>query len=176
MSQEMKSRWWKPGHHDNDGAGKFELLLKTFQEIRLESVNYFLDIEAYLSNYFENYQFLKPINFELVISCAQDRVARKYITAMLQNILLRRKITFTSQEERKSAAVKIRTEAAQCKSFFKDVAGDMADFDSPFDTVATLGEVLSSDDEMLSLELGTLCKRYPDVSHEQIFCLLSLPG
>ena len=52
----------------------------------------------------------------------------------------------------------------------------MADFDSPFDTVSTLAEVLSSDDEMLSLELGTLCKRYPDVSHEQIFCLLLLRG
>merc|ERR1711892_573943 len=173
LSQEMKSRWWRPGHHDNDGAGKFELLLKTFQEIRLESVNYLLD-EAFLD--IEDYQFLKPSNFELVISCAQDRVARKYITAMLQNNLLRRKITFTSQEERKSAAVKIRTEAAQCKSFFKDVAGDMADFDPPFDTVSTLAEVLSSDDEMLSLELGTLCKRYPDVSHEQIFCLLLLRG
>ena len=101
---------------------------------RLESVNYlldeaFLDIEAHFSDlltakwqsgsqaidtvcatlddYFEDYQFLKPSNFELVISCAQDRVARKYITAMLQNNLLKRKITFTSQEERKSAAVKI---------------------------------------------------------------------
>ena len=52
----------------------------------------------------------------------------------------------------------------------------MADFDSPFDTVSTLAEVLSSDDEMLSLELGTLCKKYPDVSHEQIFCLLLLRG
>ena len=147
----MKSRWWKPGHHDNEGAGKFENLLKNFQEIRLESVNYlldeaFLDIEAYfsdlltakwqsgsqaidticatLNDYFEDYHFLKPSNFELVISSAQDRVARKYITAMLQNNLLRRKITFTSQEERKSAAVKIRTEAAQCKSFFKDVADE----------------------------------------------------
>ena len=29
---------------------------------------------------------------------------------------------------------------------------------------------------MLSLELGTLCKRYPDVSHEQILCLLLLRG
>ena len=199
----MKSRWWRPGHHDVDGAGKFELLLKTFQDVRQESVNYlldeaFLDIEAYfsdlltskwqsgsqaidticatLNDYFEDYQFLKPSNFELVITSAQDRVARKYITAMLQNNLLRRKITFNSQEERRSAATKIKNESAQCKSFFKDVAGDMADFDSPFDTVATLAEVLSSDDEMLSLELGTLCKRYPDVSHEQIFCLLLLRG
>ena len=113
----MKGRWWKPGgHHDSDGAGKFESLLKTFQEIRQESVNFlldeaFLDIEAYfgdlltgkwqtgsqaidticatLNDYFEDYQFLKPTNFELVITTAQDRVARKYITAMLQNNLLR---------------------------------------------------------------------------------------
>ena len=34
--------------------------------------------------------------------------------------------------------------------------------------------MLASDEEMLSLELGTLCKRYPDVSHEQILCLLLL--
>jgi len=111
-----------------------------------------------------------------VINCAQDRVARKYIAAMLQNNLLRRKITFTSEEERRAAATKIKTEAMQCKSFFKDVAGDMADFDSPFDTLATLAGVLSSDEEMVSLELGTLCKKYPDVTHEQLLCLLLLRG
>ena len=70
-------------------------------------------------------------------------MARKYITAMLQNNLLRRKISFTTQEERRQAASKVRKEAAQAKSFFKDVAGDMADFDSPFDTVSTLAEVLN---------------------------------
>ena len=196
----MKARWWRAGHHETEGAGKFETLLKTFQEIRQvmamvmmemvmvmmvtvtlpqESVHYlldeaFLDIESYfsdlvtpkwqagsqavdticitLNDYFEDYQFLKKTNFELVISCAQvqemtlmlalviilvlvrmlvlkmmvmlvmvlvmiqvmmqvillvmmlvlmmsscpqDRVARKFITAMLQNNLLRRKVTFT---------------------------------------------------------------------------------
>ena len=168
LSQEMKSRWWKPGHHEGEGSGSFELLLKTFQEIRVESVSYlldeaFLDIEAYfselftakwqssnqaidticatLNDYFEDYQFLKASNFELVITTAQERVARKYITSMLQNNLLRRKLSFTSQEERRSSASKVKKEAAQAKSFFKDVAGDMADFDSPFDTVATLAEV-----------------------------------
>ena len=104
----MKSRWWKPGHHDNDGAGNFELLLKIFQEIRLESVNYLLDIEAYLSNLLTTLR-ITSFSSQSTLSCAQDRVARKYITAMLQNILLRRKITFTSQEERKSAAVLIRS-------------------------------------------------------------------
>ena len=28
----------------------------------------------------------------------------------------------------------------------------------------------------VSLELGTLCKKYPDVSHEQLLCLLLLRG
>merc|ERR1719447_1945610 len=203
LSQDMKERWWKAGHHDNQAAAKFELLLRTFQTIREESVSYlldeaFLDIEAYfselftgkwqnsneaidticatLNDYFEDYQFLKPSNFEVVITTAQERVARKYITSMLQNNLLRRKISFSVQDERRSAADKVKKEAAQAKSFFKDVAGEMADFDSPFDTVSTLAEVLGSDEEMLSLELGTLCKRYPDVSHEQILCLLLLRG
>ena len=75
---------------------------------------------------------------------------------------------FDSHDKRKSAAVRIKTKVAQCKSFFKDVAGDIVDFD----TVAMIAEVLSFDDVMLSLELGTLCKRYPDMSHEQIFSLL----
>jgi len=203
LSQEMKARWWRAGHHETEGAGKFETLLKTFQEIRQESVHYlldeaFLDIESYfsdlvtpkwqagsqavdticitLNDYFEDYQFLKKTNFELVISCAQDRVARKFITAMLQNNLLRRKVTFTSEEERRAAAAKIKAESVQCKSFFKDVAGDMADFDSPFDTLATLAGVLSSDEEMVSLELGTLCKKYPDVTHDQLLALLLLRG
>ena len=69
----------------------------------------------------------------------------------------------------------------------------------PFDTLATLAGVLSSDEEMVckqiykpktshldhiywdsqpqvSLELGTLCKKYPDVTHEQLLCLLLLRG
>merc|ERR1711874_902561 len=95
---------------------------------------------------------------------------------MLQNNVLKRKITFNSEEERRTAAEKIKAEAAYCKSFFKEIAGDMADFDSPFDTLNILAEVLASDEEMLSLELGTLSKRYPDVTHDQIFCLLLLRG
>lgn len=47
LSQNMKARWWKSGHHEAEGAGKFEMLLKTFQEIRQESVHYLLD-EAFL--------------------------------------------------------------------------------------------------------------------------------
>lgn len=53
---------------------------------------------------------------------------------------------------------------------------DSVDFDSPFDALSTLAEVLSSDSEMLFLDIGTLVKRYPDVSQEQLFLLLLIRG
>ena len=47
----------------------------------------------------------------------------------------------------------IKVEAMQIKRFFRNVAGDMADFDSPFDALALLAEVLKSDEDFLSLEV-----------------------
>ena len=31
LAQELKSRWWKSGYHDNDATQAFETLLKTYQ-------------------------------------------------------------------------------------------------------------------------------------------------
>lgn len=35
---------------------------------------------------------------------------------------------------------------------------------------------MKSDEEMLSLDIGTLVKSYPDLTHEQLMCLLLLRG
>ena len=41
-----------------------------------------------LQDYFEDYQYLKPKNFESVVTMAQDRVACSYIESMLkQNVV-----------------------------------------------------------------------------------------
>jgi len=209
LSQDMKERWWKAGHHDNHGLAKHEheQLLRTYQEIREWSVDYlldeaFLDIEAFfgdlfttrwqgssqaveticftLKDYFQDYQFLKPKNLHLVILNAQNRVAKKYITSMLQPNLLKRKISPVNEQDRRNVAIQIKQEAGRCKLFFKDVkemaAGGMEDYDSPFDTITLLAEVLAADLEMMSLDLGTLCQRYPDITNDQVFCLLLLRG
>ena len=84
---------------------------------------------------------------------------------------LRRHTTSCFQKtstDRRDAAEKIKTEASQLKRFFHKVAGDMADFDSPFDALALIAEVLGSDEEMLFLDIGTLVKRSPDVTSEQV--------
>ena len=98
LGQELKSRWWKPGHHDNEATNKFELMLKTYQDLLEESSGYlldesFLDIDVHFSellssrwqnttdaidtvcatleDYFDDYSYLKPKNFEKVITFAQ---------------------------------------------------------------------------------------------------------
>ena len=60
---------------------------------------------------------------------------------MLQANLMRRRITFENSEDRRKAAEKIMNEARQLKTFFRKTAGDMADFDSPFDALSLLAEV-----------------------------------
>lgn len=70
--------------------------------------------------------------------------------------------------DRREAAEKVKSEAAQLKRFFHKRSEDMADFDSPFDALALLAEVLGSDEEMLFLDIGTLVKRYPDVTYDQV--------
>lgn len=126
LGQELKERWWKPGHHDNEATNKFELMLKTYQVCRPvyavqafkilpppcrlekrpswaqdlleESSGYlldesFLDIDVHFSellsskwqnttdaidtvcatleDYFDDYSYLKPKNFDKVITFAQ---------------------------------------------------------------------------------------------------------
>ena len=95
-------------------------------------------------DYFEDYQYLKPKNLESVVTLAQDRVACCYIESMLrqQNVVLRSKVKFETAEDRRKAAEKIRGEAEQVKRFFRRVASDVADFDSPFDAISQLSELL----------------------------------
>lgn len=105
-------------------SSNFESVLQIFAELRKDSANYlldeaFMDIEVHfteilsskwstttvavdticatLDGYCGDYAFLRPNNFEQVISEARDRVARRYITAVLvppSNVLKLKKSNF----------------------------------------------------------------------------------
>ena len=108
LAQELKSRWWKPGQHDSVATIKFENLLSIFQNLKSEAAGFlldeaFLDIEIQfakimtpewarpeateaidtvattMEDYFEDYNYLRPKNFEMAVNMAQDRVALQYI-------------------------------------------------------------------------------------------------
>ena len=110
---------------------------------------------------------------EYVIFSAEDLVAKRYITAMLQ-----KKMTFRTSEERLQAAAKIVREVDQLRAFFIRIAPDITTrANSPLDAIAVLAEVLKNDDlEILSLDLHMLVERFPDITEDHLFRLLMLRG
>nr|CAD7396422.1 unnamed protein product [Timema cristinae] len=199
LAQQMKQLYWIPGLHDNEAASKLEALLSTFQQLRDEAAQFlleeaFLDLELHfqdlvtskwlassipvdticvtLEDYFHDYVHLRLRNFDYVISEAQNLVGKKYVSAML-----RKRISFKTYEERKEAALKILKESAQIKAFFTRIAPKVAKFDSPFEIINALAEVLKCEDaEMLSLDLHNLIDKYPDVTQDHLTQLIALRG
>jgi len=200
LAQQMKQHYWKTDFSNEESSGQFNLLLKTFQDLRDEAAQFlleeaFLDLESHfqdlitmkwvtssipvdticatLDDYFQDYIHLRVKNFEYVITEAENLVARRYISAMLQ-----KKITFKSYEERRLAGNKILKEVNQIKGSFCKIAPKLGNrVDSPLETIKSLAEVLKSEDlEILSLDIHSLVDKYPDITEDQLSRLLSLRG
>lgn len=199
LALEMKQHYWSSDFKDRSNVA-FENLSKSFRTLRNEAAQFlleeaFLDLEpnfqdlitdkwstsyinieticVTLEDYFQDYVHLKPDNLEYIILDAKDILVRRYIMAMLQ-----KKLIFKTYDERRSAANKIIKEVNKLKSFFERVAPLVrCNKNSPFDALVRLSEVLKSEDsEILSLDLHTLVKTYPDITEEQLIRLLSLRG
>lgn len=204
FAHQMKLTYWKRSElHRGEASTKFEALLKVFEELRNDSVQYLLE-EAFLDllphfqdlmtakwlastvsieticmtlhDYFQDYCHLVPKNLEFIILEAEELVVTRYIASMLQ-----KKITFKNYEERKAAAQKIIKETKQLKTLFSKYTPQntaaTANIDAPLDCILALTEVLMNEDsEMLSLDLHTLLNKYPDISDDHISRLLALRG
>uniref|UniRef100_A0A1B6L8Z3 Exocyst complex component 3 n=1 Tax=Graphocephala atropunctata TaxID=36148 RepID=A0A1B6L8Z3_9HEMI len=200
LAQQMKQHYWKTDFSSDQSSAQFNFLLKTYQDLRDEAAKFlleeaFLDLESHfqdlittkwltstipvdtirvtLDDYFQDYGHLRVKNFDSVISEAENLVARRYISAMLQ-----KKVTFKTYEERRAAGNKILKEVNQIKSLFCKIAPKLANrVDSPLETIKSLAEVLKSEDlEILSLDIHSLVDKYPDITEDQLSRLLSLRG
>ncbi|KAK3912373.1 Exocyst complex component 3 [Frankliniella fusca] len=199
LAQSLKAQYWRPGVHDRDSATKLDLLLTTFQKLRNEAAQFlldeaFLDLDLHfkeiatpkwltssipvdticvtLEDYFQDYVHLCEKNFELVITEAQNSVARRYLTALLQ-----RKLSLKELDQRRKLAKKVTDEADQLKALFRRVAPKVQADDSPLDALKILVEVIRSEDaEMLSLDLITVIEKYPDITEDHLSRFLSLRG
>ena len=192
LAQQLKTQYWRPG-------AKLDLLLSTFQNLRNEAAQFlleeaFLDLDSHfkdiatpkwltssvsvdtvcvtLEDYFQDYKHLRESNFELVITEAENNVARRYLTALLQ-----RKLSLKELDQRRKFATKVSDEAHQLKALFSRVAPQVATDDSPLEALRTLAEVIRSEDaEMLSLDLLLVIEKYPDITEDHLSRLLSLRG
>ncbi len=85
-------------------------------------------------------------------------------------------MSFKSEEERRDAAEKMIREAGQIATLLAPASPSLAASrvieDAPQEAISALAEVLKSDLEMVSLGLHGFIKKYPDMSQEQLVCLL----
>ena len=119
----------------------------------------------------------------MVTELAQERVAIAYINALLQRGKENRIFENMDESMREiraklsKLAKKVARESEQLQGFFRSVAGEKADFDSPFNALGSLTEVLGqSEVGMLILDVESLVRKYPDISKDQLTCLLNLRG
>nr|CAH0107998.1 unnamed protein product [Daphnia galeata] len=201
LSQQMRNR---NGNKDSSLLfNKFEILSQTYDSLRNEAAGFlldeaFLDLEphfqdlltrkwvmstvpvdticATLEDYFQDYIHLKPRNFKYVIRQAEICITRKYITSIFQKKL-------SLKDERREVAEKIIQEAGQIEALLAPASlnRDLLT-DAPKDTedtakaISALAEVIKCDSEIITLELINFLKKYPDVTQDQLICLLSLRG
>ncbi|XP_057336506.1 exocyst complex component 3 [Microplitis mediator] len=198
LAQQMKQLYWVT-NATTDAAVKFENLLANYQQLRNETVailleESLLDLEPQfqdlltpkwlntsiaveticvtLEDYFQDYGHLRVKNFEYVINEAQNLIAKRYISAMLS-----RKISLKNYDECLTCTSKIMSEADKLKNFFVRIAPKVGNFDSPFEIIKRLAEVLRCEDaEILTLDLHSLVEKYPDMTDDHLVRLLSLRG
>ena len=202
LSQDFRTRWLKSGQQDNDSELKLEQLLSCYNDLKETAFNIlldevFLDLEkdfkmittpdwenetdaigtvvSTLEDYFCDYSHLRANIFEMVTELAQERVAIAYMNALLQP---GKEIPVENMDKSmREIRAKLARESGQIQDFFQSIAGDKADFDSPFNALGSLAEVLGqSEVGMLILDVESLVRKYPDLSKDQLTCLLNLRG
>jgi len=196
-----KDKYWKSAVGDSQAAQKFEAVLQTYESLREKAAGFlleeaFLDLEPHfhelvtrtwldgraaidticvtLEDYFQDYVHLKPKNFELVMTQGKNLVAKKYLLAIMS-----RKVAFKSQDERKKASEKIVAEGGQVRRLFERIGSVSQGKQStcPFNAIDAVAEVIKVEDlDILSLELYSLIKHFPDLTKEQLMAILSLRG
>ena len=199
LSQTNQTKWLKPGQQDKDAAVKLEQLLNCYNDLKETASNIllnevFLDIQdnfnedigtvvSTLADYFVDYSHLRENIFEGFTALAQERVAIAYMNALLQRgkeNTIYENMDESMREIRaklSKLAKKVARESEQLQGFFRSVAGEKADFDSPFNALGSLTEVLGqSEVGMLILDVESLVEKYPDLSKDQLTCLLNLRG
>jgi exocyst complex component 3 len=197
LAQQIKELYWV-FNTDKNIASNFEELVDNYQNLRNESAailleESFLDLELHfhdlltlkwmsscipveticvtLEDYFQDYKHLSPKNFNYIVVEAQNLIAKRYISAMLQ-----RKILLRSYDECLTCTSKIISEANKLQTFFSKSAPKMK-LDSPFEIIKRLAEVIRCEDsEILSLDLHSLVEKYPDITDEQLIKLLGIRG
>lgn len=140
--------------------------LELFDEKWLENFQPIEEIFNRLNNSFEMFYKLSRKQHTELYQQIEKKAVIKYLTSMM-----RRKVSFSKEEDREMASKKIKEEANIFREFFQAVA--ITDEEKCFDLEADLGiletisNIVRADEEMITFELMTLVRK----SQSQIIIL-----
>ncbi|XP_065571869.1 exocyst complex component 3-like [Artemia franciscana] len=198
LTSQLKLRFWRMNNDTVDEVAKlFTSVADAYQKVTSEFCDYLLeepfqDTKIYFDgimtrewlassetvqticvtfkDYFSDYGMLRPDNLKFVAEEAQLGVAKRYITALLQQ-----KLSLRTAEERKQVGEKICEEKKQLLMLFRHISEDTDE--SKLSPIDELADVISADNvDFLSFSLRTLAQKYRDLAEDHLICLMSIRG
>ena len=131
--------------------------LELFDEKWLDNFVPIEEIFNSLNNSFEVFEKLQREHHTSMYQQIQKKALIKYLTLMM-----RRKLSFSKQEERDSASKKIKEEANIYREFFQAVAvteeEKCLDLEGDLSILETISNIVGADEEMITFELMTLVR------------------
>ena len=131
--------------------------LELFDEKWLDNFVPIEEIFNSLNNSFEVFEKLQREHHTSMYQQIQKKALIKYLTLMM-----RRKLSFSKQEERDSASKKIKEEANIYREFFQAVAvteeEKCLDLEGDLSILETISNIVRADEEMITFELMTLVR------------------
>ena len=110
-----------------------------------------------LNNSFEVFDKLQRKHHTTLYGLIQKRSVIKYLNSMM-----RRKVSFSKQEEREAASKKIKDEANIFRDFFQAVSvteeEKCLDLEGDLGILGTISNIVRADEEMITFELMTLVR------------------
>ncbi|VDL69963.1 unnamed protein product [Nippostrongylus brasiliensis] len=125
-----------------------------------------------VQDYYADHRHLRPATRCALLMDLQFRIVGEYLKAIDS-----RRLTFTSYEERASAGSRMKSDSQRLEAMFQQLL-DCGDINEPFSLVCSLisncGEVISlRDKSLLTLEVTTFSRKYPNIPVELLSALLA---
>ncbi|WKX93298.1 hypothetical protein Q1695_010944 [Nippostrongylus brasiliensis] len=125
-----------------------------------------------VQDYYADHRHLRPATRCALLMDLQFRIVGEYLKAIDS-----RRLTFTSYEERASAGSRMKADSQRLEAMFQQLL-DCGDINEPFSLVCSLisncGEVISlRDKSLLTLEVTTFSRKYPNIPVELLSALLA---
>jgi len=132
-------------------------------------------VEEILNSYNEKFEILDKLGrgqYGEILKFIKKKSLIQYLTS-----LMRRKLSLTTDENRKEGSLKILSETEMFNEFFAAVAvSDEEDSGVKFDVLINIANIIGASEDMITFDLMTLISKNNGINEEHIISILYLRG